>query len=198
MVNSGIFSLKESSKELKTGFHGYSGTNNAKNGVTDIKKMKLKKEIFNKKYSKKCKITWSNSIEDLIDATKIVQKYHHLKNSFINHNDSIISFEEFKLINNYEKDLYMETKSIILGNELIGYYFYFTSLYFPKPNSFFNYIVENRQTNIDKKIENKKSKKYQVVIKSTKFLNTLKRMDEKLLKKLESPGSLSVNYYCLI
>ena len=197
MVNTGIFSLKESCKDLnlKTGFHAYgsSNNNNAKNGINDVKKMKLRKDIFKKKYSKKCKVTWNNSIEEFANTTKIMQKYHHLKNSVVNHHDSIISFDEFKLLNNFERDLYMETKSIVLGNKLIGYYFYFTSLYFPRPNNFFNYKVENRQTNIDKKIENKKAKKYQVIIKSKDFLSTMKRVDEQTLKKLDASGSLSVN-----
>ena len=196
MMNTGIFSLKDSCKELKT-YQNFNNsyntsTKNAKNCVSDVKKNKLRKEIFNKKYSKKCKVTWNNETDEFINTTKIMQKYHHFKNSIVNH-ESIISYDDFKLLKHYEKDLYMETKSIILGNKLIGYYFYFTSLYFPKPNSFFNYTVENRQTNIDQKIENQKSKKYQVIMKSKNFFDTMKDREQKHVKKLENSGTLSDN-----
>ena len=192
MINTGIFSLKESTKDLKTGYHFNSVSNNNNNNNNtkkDIKKMKLRKDIFNKKYFKKCRITWSNQTDDCVNSSKIVQ---HLKSSLVNRG-SIVVLDNYELLNNYEMDLYMEAKSIILGNKLIGYYFYFTSLNLPKPNKFFNYKVENRQTKINKTIENKKAKKYQVVIKSKKFLKTMKKLEDPIVKKLEPTGSLSVN-----
>ena len=195
LANTGIFSLKESNKELKTGYHGnnYNYNNAGKNGITDIKKMKLRKELFNKKYRKKLKVTWSQCVEDLMNSTKVMQKYHHIKNSIIGP-DSIISYDDFKLINNYEKDLYMESKSIIIGNELIGYFFYFTSLYYPKPNNFFNYKLENRDSQKNTKVEStKKSKKYQVAIKSKNFLASMRKNEESILKRLEVDGAHNIN-----
>ena len=122
-----------------------------------------------------------------------MQKYHHIKNSIIGP-DSIISYDDFKLINNYEKDLYMESKSIIIGNELIGYFFYFTSLYYPKPNNFFNYKLENRDSQKNTKVEStKKSKKYQVAIKSKNFLASMRKNEESILKRLEVDGAHNIN-----
>ena len=189
MANTEFFALRENNKELKTGFLNANNAK-AKNAIADIKKMKLKKELFNKKFHKKCKITWSHCVDDMVNSTKIMQKYYHLRSSLIR-NESIISLDNFKILNHYEKDLYMETKKIILGHELIGYYFYFSSLYFPKPNSFFNYKIESRETNIDKKTEGvKKSKKYQVVIKSP---SALKKNDDLILNKLEHAFSKGNN-----
>ena len=189
MNNTGLFSLKDSCRELKSNNHN--SNNNVKNGMNDIKKMKLRKELFSKKYYKKCKVTWSQC-DELTNSSKIMQKYHHLKNSVIGH-DSILSFDEFKILNNYERDLYMEAKNIIFGNELIGYFFYFTSLSFPKPSDFFNYKIENRDTHLDKKSNSsKKSKKYQVAIKSKSYLDYIKRKEELRLKKLEATGSVSI------
>ena len=181
MVNTEFMSFRENNNELKTGFQNNDNAK-AKNAIADIKKMKLKKELFNKKYYKKCKITWSHCVDGMVNSTKVMQKYYHLRSSLIK-NDSIISMDNFKILNNYEKDLYMETKKIILGQELIGYYFYFTNLYYPKPNSFFNYKVENRETYLEKKTEGiKKSKKYLVIIKSP---NSLKKNEDTIFKKLE-------------
>ena len=181
MGNSQIFGFKESNKELKTGF--LTNTNSkSKKTIADIKKMKLKKELFNKKFYKKCKITWSHCIDDTVHSTKVMQKYYHIRNSLIK-NDSIISIDNFKLLNNFEKDIYMETKKIILGHELIGYYFYFSNLYSPKPNGYFNYKIENRETILDLKTEGiKKSKKYEVIIKSPSYLN---KNEDSFLNKLE-------------
>ena len=191
MANTGIFSIKDSSNDLKNIFHNTN--NNAKSGINDIKKMKLKKDLFNQKYNKKCRITWSHFTDDLLNSTKIMQKYHQLKNSFIK-NDSIISFDDFKILNHIEIDIYMEAKKIILGNELIGYYFYFSNLCAPKPNIFFNYKIESRETSVEKKNDSvKKSKKYQVVIKSNKYLTTKKLLEEQASKKNDPSNSVSFN-----
>ena len=56
MANTEFFALRENNKELKTGFLNANNAK-AKNAIADIKKMKLKKELFNKKFHKKCKIT---------------------------------------------------------------------------------------------------------------------------------------------
>ena len=181
MANTEFIAFRESNNESKTGFINNNNAK-AKNAIADIKKKKLKKELFNKKFHKKCKITWSHCVDDMVNSTKVMQKYYHLRSSLIR-NDSIISLDNFKILNIYEKELYMETKKIILGQELIGYYFYFSNLYTPKPNSFFNYKIENRETHLEKRTEGiKKSKKYQVIIKSP---NSIKKQEDTIFKKLE-------------
>ena len=195
LSNTGILSVRESFK-LKTGFRNSARSimnpinNNNKNVANDIKRMKLKNDIFNKKYSKKCRITWCHCSDDSINSSSVLQKYHHIRNSLIN-DDSILSFDEFKVLNNYEMDLYMEAKSIILENELIGYYFYFNKLYFSNFNDFFNYKIENRISNIDQKNEAvKKSKKYEVTIKSKGYLSAQKKSEKQVMKNLENTGYL--------
>ena len=196
-ANTGIFSMKENSNELKLYSHNYNYNYNINNkgGIADIKKMKLKKDLFNKKYFKKCKVTWSHCDDNYIYSTKIMQKYYHFKNSLINA-DSIISFDEFKLLNQYELELYMEAKEIILGNELIGYYFYFTNLCNPKPSEFFNYKIEKNEENNDNfsdKECNMKFKKYQVTFKTQKFLEGKKRMEDGSYKRNDGSNSISFN-----
>ena len=191
MANTGIFSIKDSSNDLKNIFHNTN--NNPKSAINEIKRMKLKKDLFNQKYNKKCKITWSHFTDDLLNLTKIMQKYHHLKNSLIK-KESIISLDDFRILNHTEIDLYMEAKKIILGNELIGYYFYFSNLCAPKQNIFFNYKIESRETIVEKKNDGvKNSKKYQVIIKSNKYLTTKKSLEEKILKKNEPSNYISFN-----
>ena len=186
LSNTGIFSIKGCDK---TNF--LQNNDNNKIVVNDIKRTNLKKEVFYKKYNKKCKITWSNSVNDLMNSSKFLQNYNQFKNSLIG-KESTISFDDFKLLNNFEVDLYMEAKNIIIGGELIGYYFYFNKIYNPKPNTFFNYKVENRITTIDKKNEAvKKSKKYQVVIKSQQYLNMPKGSSKNVLNNIDRPGFIS-------
>ena len=60
--------------------------------------------------------------DDCVNSFKIVEKFQHLKISLVNHG-SIIVFDNYEFLNNYEKDLNMEAKSFIFGNKLIEYYF---------------------------------------------------------------------------
>jgi hypothetical protein len=87
------------------------------------------------------------------------------------------------LFNDNGMELYMESRKIILDNELLGYYFYFSKIYnFENNNCYLNYkSVENNDSDEDIKI--KKSKKYQCLFKSIEnekiFPKVIKNLKEK-------------------
>ena len=146
-----------------------------KNTLSFIKKQKIKNDLFNKKYIKKCSITWIKSEEICLNTTKIDTntKNIRLKHSTSDDNKSNIFIDENQNLNKMEIDLYMETQKIVLDNELVGYYFYFSKI----PNNeniSLNYKIVHEKSSKNN-LETKKLKKYQLIIKPEKnFINKIK------------------------
>ena len=150
----------------------YSEKLNEKNKVKINKtpkiKLKLNNDMLIKKFSKKSKITWKLLDElNLSNSSKIFKRYsnnikptesNNLKRSKIennkynnNHYYSNNNYFEKKNIyenvknstfNEKEIDLYMEIDKIIVKQELLGYYFYFTKPTKKNLNNM-SYIIPN-------------------------------------------------------
>ena len=147
---------------------------NLKNSIPPHIKKKIKNELFYKKYSKKCKITWRN-----MDNSKTIQK-----NKYLDINKSnIFGFKKSGEVKNFdtEIDLYMDIKKIIIKNELLGYYFYFTKLY-NKNNVNINYVLEKNEMNDNSPSNLIQIKKYQCQFKSKDYL-----------EENTTPKNLSIN-----
>ena len=85
-------------------------------------KQKIKTDLFNKKYNKKCKITWNSSEKKSSNITKEVKEIIKYSSIILGNN---INYLNSKLFEDSGIELYMEPKKIILDNELIGYFFFF-------------------------------------------------------------------------
>ena len=165
--NSGIHSIH--SEEKFSDFNNNNITN-----IQTFAKKKLGKELMNKKYYKKCKIIWKfekekNLINSQIEKNNLLiatsEKSMNISRSKtlrqeIDHKSSknisnLNKIEEEKKSNKSintitntedELELYMEIKKIILKNELVGYYFYFTK------------VIENTENNLSYTTQNYKFK----------------------------------------
>ena len=104
--------------------------------ISLIEKQKLKTELFDKKYNKKCKITWTPSEKNSLSETKITKEKK--QNSSLNFYKTN-KYLKNKLLNEKGIELYMEAKKIILDNELLGYYFYFSKIFFPQNKCYLKY-----------------------------------------------------------
>ena len=91
-------------------------------------KQKIKKDLVNKIYNKKCKITWR--IKKIINSNKNKFNENCSMCSRISHRGSSYVFNSIYKLNEeeYEKEFIMEIKKAILDNKLLGYYFFFTKL----------------------------------------------------------------------
>ena len=120
-------------------------------------KKKIKNELFIKKYSKKCKITWRKDYDFNLNTSKI---QYIRKSSQINIRSYILN--KAKTNTNFDEgiNLYMEIKKIIIKQELLGYYFYFSTI---KNNNYNNmsYIIDNKKNDIINNNNPTKIKKYQ-------------------------------------
>ena len=129
-------------------------------------KKKIKNELFIKKYSKKCKMTWKKNNVNSLNISKI---HTPNKNSQISiKTNSFVKIRRESTRSNFNGDLnlYMEIKKIIIKQELLGYYFYLSKIKNTNYNNM-SYILDNNNINNDK--NNKlltKLKKYQCVFKS--------------------------------
>ena len=133
------------------------------NLISYRRRQKLKQDLFNKKYLKKCKITWSNYDDNFVNLSKYGKKYR-LRHSISPENETNLERNKTK----FEINLYMESKKVKLGNELIGYYFYFSKVN-KDINNFLNYKTIYEKFS-GKNLVEKKLKKYQVIIKPQNFL----------------------------
>ena len=154
-----------SNKEGYKQFIKINNSNNKNNNKISYNKRKsIRKDIFNKKYLKKCKITFIQpSLKNLNSI--IYEQKNFQKKSSISYNNSNIFNRDNKLTNKFEIDLYMETKSIVLDNELIGYYFYFSRIHNKENKCYLDYIIVEKKED-ERDIELKKMKKYQCIFKS--------------------------------
>ena len=151
---------------------------NKNNKLSNQEKQKIKIDIFNKKFSKKCKITWKSSEKNNFT---IIEKENIRSSSSIFAERDNISFDN-KFLSDNSMDLYMETKKIILDNELIGYIFNFSKIFNYKNNCYLNYKTVKNEDSV-KNMKIKKSKKYQCKFKSfnnsesnfNKVIHNLKR-----------------------
>ena len=162
----------------------------SKRKIPKIKKKKMKTELFNNKYNKKCKITWNASEKNSSNLTKEVKEI--IKTSSIIFGNSV-NYLKSKLLNESGIDIYMEPKKIILGDELIGYYFFFSKIFKFENKNYLKYQVVDK-TGSNTSIKLKKAKKYQCTFKSievekniNKVLNNLeKRSKRNSVEKLIS------------
>ena len=142
-----------------------------KNNLSNNKKQKIKNDLFNKKYSKKCKITW---IPPKNTGSKIIKE---------NINDLSITESNIsknnKYLNDIEITLYMEPTKIKIDNELLGYYFSFSKIYNIDKKYYLNYKIKNT----DKEEKIKKTKKYQCIFKSLKIENKINKIINNLKNK---------------
>ena len=117
----------------------------------------IQKDLINKKYNKKSKITWIIKEEEIkFNKTKIKKK-NNFKNSLFKRRNSInSSFTSSSLSinnnldeNNNKNNFYMEVKPIILDNELLGYYFFFSKIDTNENNENlnFNLLSYNKDNN---------------------------------------------------
>ena len=61
-----------------------------------------------------------------------------------------------KLLNEKGIELYMEAKKIILDNELLGYYFYFSKIFFPQNKCYLKYkLMEGINFGMSDKLKKK-------------------------------------------
>ena len=158
----GMFSLRNTKLPNK---------NSSKKNISYRRKQKIKKDLFNKKYLKKCIITWTNNYGDNnhLNSTKIEQNNcNRFKNSSLINIDSNIFEENFNVHQQFEIDLYMETKHIIMDNESIGYYFCFSKINNNENKRYLSCKIISREKQSSKNIE--KFKKYQVFIKPQNFI----------------------------
>ena len=134
------------------------------NKISYRQRQKLKKDLINKKYLKKCKITWSNHVESFLDLTQSGKASFRLKYSIFTENEN--NLDEIK--NKVEINLSMDPKKVIIDKELIGYYFTFSKIIKEKKNFLFSKTIHEKFS--EKNVIKQKLKKYQVIIKPQNFL----------------------------
>ena len=110
--------------------------NKGKNNITPKIKLELNNDMLIKKFSKKNKITWKL----LSNGSKILKRYSNIIKQTKSNNLKRLKTENNKCNNNHnnyfekqnstfkekEIDLYMKIDKIIVNQEILGYYFYFT------------------------------------------------------------------------
>ena len=95
-----------------------------KNKISQTIMKSIKKDILNKNFSKKCKITWIFNKNIALNQSKN-------KKSLFLRRDSVFSNQE-EVANDFnnenEEEFIMEIKNILLNNKILGYYFCFSKL----------------------------------------------------------------------
>ena len=89
------------------------------------------KNLLDKKYNRKCKISWqiTEDNNNLISKSKVLKKNSKVpRKRSSSHNSTLLNIN--KNTNDKDKKLYcfMEIKKIIINNQLLGYYFLLTKL----------------------------------------------------------------------
>ena len=149
-----------------------------KSKIPTFIRKKIKNDLFSKKYSKECTITWRIKYNTNIDTTKIIE---YIKST---HSKQIKS----ELYQNDTKKLHMKIRKIILNEQFLGYYFIF-SKGIVKDND--NITFTHEKTKIkDKKKSIIKIKKYQC-----NFKNKIERknMFSSMVLKSSKEGSPEKN-----
>ena len=159
--NTGMFSLRDSR---------ISNRNTSKSKISFRRKQRIKRDLFNKKYLKKCRITWTSYGENTKNITNNEQKKFWLKHTLIDNIETNIIFEDNIFANHSEIDLYMEAKKIILDNDSIGYKFFFSKYLNQEKHKKYLSCKVMHQKSSNKKLEIKKLKKYQVIIRPPNFV----------------------------
>ena len=148
-------------------------------------KQNIKKELINKKYNKKCQITWIiNKMLEPYEKTKIENNNndYECKCSRISHRGSRhnISFKKSPNEETYERELLMEIKKIVIDNNLVGYYFYFTRINTLNVKYLISYSETLNENNFEQNLDSNKAIKYKVIIKP------LKKLKEKGIKRVSN------------
>ena len=164
---------------------------NLKNSIPPLLKKKIRNDLFLKKYSKKCKITWricnELNYDTKIDPKNTSIKYLQQGNYDSNYKSNIFKSGKSDDIKNFEIDLYMEIKKIIIKQELLGYYFYFNKI---NKNNRINmqYIIQKNEIN-DSNNNLIQIKKYQCEFKSY-YTNNDKEEEKVTIKNKQVSNSL--------
>ena len=141
----------------------FSDQKSFKNSLHPSVKKRIKNELFVKKYSKRCKITWNIFYENNLGTSKIHKKSpgkstdissEFSKSSIYSPNKK----KNYKNNDDLEIHLYMEIEKIIIKNKLIGYYFYFSEI---KDKTFNNISYKLEKDEIKDNNYLTKVKKYQ-------------------------------------
>jgi hypothetical protein len=140
-------------------------------------KRKIKDDLINKKYNKKCQITWR--IDKKNFKTNINDNFQNIINDGLNDNDKINSCSRIsyrgsnfslglnkKDENKIEVEFIIEIKKAILNNHLSGYYFYFSRIDPPKTTNFISYN-NSEKNKYDKKENLKIITKYKAIFKKS-------------------------------
>ena len=161
--------------------------NNKKKITTELKR-KIKDDLINKKYNKKCQITWrinkknnkNKVIKNEENNNELEGKSSRISHRGSNYNLSTIRKPDEKRI---EIEFLMEIKKAIIDNQLVGYYFYFSKLDISENKNFFIY---NSTDNLDINDEFKKKAKYKTLFKppqKSSIINKKKRFSNFLESK---------------
>ena len=140
-----IMSFDDSSKLSKINI-------NRKNKISTEKKIKIKNDLINKKYNKKCQIIWrfndKNNKNKEIEENEIGNDMI-VKCSRVSDRGSNYSFSTNKKLGekNLEIEFLMEIKKAVIDNTLLGYYFYFSKLYPFKTKNFTSYMISDDLNN---------------------------------------------------
>ena len=134
-----------------------------KNSLHPSIKKRIKNELFVKKYSKRCKITWNIYYDKNLGTSKIHKKLIG-KSTDISSDISKSSIyspsrkKNYKNNDDFEIHLYMEIEKIIIKNKVIGYYFYFSEI---KNKTYNNMSYQIEKDEIKDNNYLTKAKKYQ-------------------------------------
>ena len=141
---------------------------NVKYSIPHSIKKKIKYDLLLKKYSKKCKITWSVGEDDNLNQSKDANKNFISKKSqnSIRYTKSNIYRHNKTNNSEIEIDAFMEIKPVIISDELLGYYFYFTEVKNTNYNNMSYIIQKNDTIGLKDDIIQLKLKKYQCKFKT--------------------------------
>ena len=186
---------------------------NARN-LSFRQKQNIKKELINRKYNKKCQITWT--INKIIEPNEKNEKEkaennnsdYESKCSRISHRGSGYNFAQKKTSNekNYERELLMEVKKVVLDNTLVGYYFFFSRIHTLNVKYLIRYTDTLRESTYEKNEDSNKVIKYKVLIKPLKKLkekgekrvsNTIINQNVSILKSNTTNKKISKSSYIL-
>jgi len=126
---------------------------NSKNISYELKQ-KIKNDLVNKNYNKKCKITWR--INKIINSNKNkLNESDYVCSRISNRGSSYVFTSIYKLNEEeYEKEFLMEIKKAILDKKLLGYYFFFTKLNSSREDkniAIYNSVKKN-ENNLDEEL----------------------------------------------
>jgi len=161
-------------------------------------KQKIKNDLINKKYGKKCQITWYLNKKIITNKNKVKNEENteiNGKCSRISHRGSSYNFAQNKLPNEkrYEKEVLMEVRKAILDNRLLGYYFLFSKLNNSESKNFMMYNSLNNQNENEKGEELNKLIKYKVIFKTPQKAPFINDEQSKKNNKVSSTAINAVN-----